>query len=203
MVVNCARPVSAPSPSALLQVRIYIAARDALNEHDRSAQLKAFCTGIHDKYGEGNIIGGEIDPTASQRRAATEVQQATQRLQMTVDLQGYRQAFPTFLLALEAQHLLPRAAILELQTNERLQDALHQNYTLREVPQAVAVVRAAVCGMTPTHLQFINELHASGGLLEFLASFETLGQAAFLNQASLVTSQSECSAGSDQGACLA
>ena len=162
-------------------VRIYIAASEAL-----AGGRDPFLACIHATF---NDSAEGADPNGTLRSAVTDVQKATLRLQAAMDLTSYRQAFPSFIAALYGQQFLPRAAVVDLQARDDLHNALGVDFMLRDVPDAVAVIRSVVKGMSPVFLQFIGELHACSGLLEFLSSFESLGPTAFLSQAAVVTSQ--------------
>lgn len=172
---------------------MYIAARDAGAGRERDD----FSVGIRSKYGEGAVI----DAAASQRLAAADAMGPSQRLRMTQELLRYRQFYQSFHAALTGQRevaggvirthpLLPHADLAALDANARLQEALNRDYSLREVPEAVRVVRTAVGGMSPDLLEFLGVMHEScGGIVDFLASFEVLGPGAFQAQATVVTSQ--------------
>ena len=73
---------------------------------------------------------------------------------------------------------------------ERLADAtkafIVTDYPLGQVEHALVQLVGALSGMQPDVLFFVSRLNAHGGLLEFLATFESM--AAFDTQASVVRS---------------
>ena len=109
----------------------------------------------------------------------------TMRLDATVEILKYRAEAPAFFVALRALSLLPEVEVASIEQATR--ELLTTDFTLDEVSSAVRRLRASLSSMTTDHLAFVTLLHARGGLLAFLETFESLES--FGSQSGLVTNQ--------------
>lgn len=123
-------------------------------------------------------------------RAASEAAEGStaalsvRRLDDAIELLSLRVLLPPFFAALNSLELLPRARIEALEQASR---PLLDDVALDAVSGALADARRVLGDLTTPHVAFIAELHAQGGLLDFLKSFETAGggfrdRATFINQ---------------------
>lgn len=92
---------------------------------------------------------------------------------------------PGFFDALSGLNLLPAPQVATLV--ERTAPFLTTDYALGDVEAELRRLVSELSGMQPDELLFVARLHSHGGLLEFLATFESM--AAFDTQTSVVTNQ--------------
>lgn len=95
-----------------------------------------------------------------------------QRLDDTAEILRYREEAPAFFAALRGLALLQESSVADMEAATR--ELLTRDYTLEEVGRAVRDLRSKLFNMMPANLSFVSLLHARGGLLAFLETFETL-----------------------------
>lgn len=162
-----ARVMHSAPPRARAQVRVFIGARDKL----RAVRPPFAAPALDHSEAEADTTPVTDDAVRSVRR-----------LEATADLLRYRAEMPAFLEALSGLNLLPAADVASLAS--RTLRFLTTDYALGEVEGELQLLARALSGMTADELLFVARLHSHGGLLEFLATFESM--AVFDTQASVV-----------------
>ena len=165
---------------------MFIVARDNL----RSPKKPAFADPVLDhNEGDAEVAGtGSGAAAAAQTAAGAAMTDAAvrsvRRLESTADLLRFRAEMPSFLEALCGLNLLPAASIASLV--ESTETFITTDYALGKIETALVQLTSTLAGLGPDDMMFVSRLHSHGGLIEFLATFETM--AVFDTQASVVRS---------------
>lgn len=160
-------------------IRTYIAVRNRMHEPEPPHFSRSLLMLLPGVAGDG---ASEVTQDIARQDDTADI---TMRLDATAEILKYRAEAPAFFVALRALSLLPEVQVVSIEQATR--ELLTTDFTLDEVSGAVRRLRASLSSMTTDHLAFVTLLHARGGLLAFLETFESLES--FGSQSGLVTNQ--------------
>lgn len=173
-----ARTQSRRATEELELVRLFVTIRDrcgSAEDRFESSSVHDFST-LHSPDGANRMAAG---PGASDTIA--------QRLKDCVEMTHFAAAFEPFLFAAAEMRLLPGDVLVTLRA--ALLPMLRRDWSMRDVSEAVGVIFESLDRMHPFALIFVDKLRQHGALMQFVASFDALGPAAFDRQASVVTAR--------------